>query len=125
MLATFNDNLDLLRKVLTGDESWVYSYGYGIETKAQSYQLKCPEEPRPKKTRQVQLNVKVLLFGFFDCNGVVHHEFLLQGRNVNKEYIHTYIIGSYNPSVRIINLVSHITYVECVNFIHKWRDLQF
>ena len=39
--------------------------------------------------------------------------------------IHTYIIGHYNPSVSIINLVSHTTYVMCVNFIHKWRDLQF
>ena len=41
------------------------------------------------------------------------------------KYIHTYIIGHYNPSVRIIDLVSHTTYVVCVNFIHKWRDLQF
>ena len=40
-------------------------------------------------------------------------------------YIHTYIIGHYNPSVRIIDLVSHTTYVVCVNFIHKRRDLQF
>ena len=39
--------------------------------------------------------------------------------------IHTYIISHYNPSVRIIDLVSHTTYVVCVNFIHKWRDLQF
>ena len=38
---------------------------------------------------------------------------------------HTYIIGHYNPSVRIIDLVSHTIYVVCVNFIHKWRDLQF
>ena len=37
----------------------------------------------------------------------------------------TYIIGHYNPSVRIIDLVFHTTYVVCVNFIHKWRDLQF
>ena len=37
----------------------------------------------------------------------------------------TYIIGRYNPSVRIIDLVSHTTYVVCVNFIHKWRDQQF
>ena len=40
-------------------------------------------------------------------------------------YIHTYIIDHYNPSVRIIDLVSHNTYVVCVNFIHKWRELQF
>ena len=28
--------------------------------------------------------------------------------------IHTNLIGHYNPSVRIINLVSHITFVVCV-----------
>ena len=37
----------------------------------------------------------------------------------------TYIIGHYNPSVRVIDLLSHNTYVVCINFIHKWRDLQF
>ena len=39
--------------------------------------------------------------------------------------LHTYIIGYYNPSVRIIDLVFHITYVVGVNLIHMWRDLQF
>ena len=34
------------------------------------------------------------------------------------EYIHTYIIGHYNPSVRIIDLVSDTTYVVCVNSIY-------
>ena len=33
-------------------------------------------------------------------------------------YIHTYIFGHYNPSVRIIDLVSHTTYVVCVNFLY-------
>ena len=33
--------------------------------------------------------------------------------------MHTYIIGHYSPSVRIIDLVSHSTYVVCVNFIHN------
>ena len=34
MLTTFSDDSDLLKKVITGDKSWVY--GYDIETKAQS-----------------------------------------------------------------------------------------
>ena len=38
----------------------------------------------------------------------------------------TCINGHSNPSVRIIDLVSHTIYVVCVLiFIHKWRDLQF
>ena len=36
-----------------------------------------------------------------------------------------YIIGHYNLSDRIIGLVSHTTYVLCINFIHEWRDIQF
>ena len=40
-------------------------------------------------------------------------------------FILHYIIGHYNPSVRIADLVSHTTYVVCVGFIHKWQDLQF
>ena len=40
-------------------------------------------------------------------------------------YRHTYIIGYYIPLVRIISLVSHTTFVVCVNFIHKWQGLQF
>ena len=60
--------------------------GYNIETKAQSSEWKCLEEPRPKKALSVRLNMKVLLTVFFDCNCVVHHEFLPQGLVVNKEY---------------------------------------
>ncbi|UYV84101.1 hypothetical protein LAZ67_X001176 [Cordylochernes scorpioides] len=84
MLDSVRDDPNLLQRVLTGDEAWVY--GYDGETKAQSSQWMLPHEPRPKKARQVRSNVKVLLTVFFDCRGVVHHEFLPQGRTVNKEY---------------------------------------
>ncbi|XP_011874818.1 PREDICTED: putative uncharacterized protein FLJ37770 [Vollenhovia emeryi] len=84
LLNSVRDDPNLLQRVITGDESWVY--GYDVETKAQSSQWKLPHEPRPKKARQVRSNVKVLLTVFFDCRGVVHHEFLPQGRTVNKEY---------------------------------------
>ena len=47
-----NDDLDLLKKVITGDESWIYSYDVG--TKAPSSQWKHTESPRPKKARQVR-----------------------------------------------------------------------
>ena len=39
-------------------------------------------------------------------------------------YTPTFIIGHYNPSVRIVDLVSHTIYVVCFNFIHKWRNLR-
>ena len=80
MLTTFTDDPDLLKKNITGDESSVY--GYDIETKAQSSQWKRAEKPRPKKTHQVLLNMKVLLTVFFDRIIL----FLIQGRTVNTEY---------------------------------------
>ncbi|UYV64606.1 nAChRa1 [Cordylochernes scorpioides] len=73
MLDSVRDDPNLLQRVITGDEAWVYGYDL-------------PHEPRPKKARQVRSNVKVLLTVFFDCRGVVHHVFLPQGRMVNKEY---------------------------------------
>ena len=84
MLNDVNDDPDLLERVITGDESWVY--GYDVKNKAQLSQWKHTESPRPKKARQVRSNVKVLLTVFFDYHGVVHQEFLSQGRTVNKEY---------------------------------------
>ena len=82
MLTTFEDVLDLLKKVINVDES----YGYEIETKVHTSQRQRPREPKQKKARQVHSNVKVSLIVFLDCKGVVHHEFLLRGRKVNKEY---------------------------------------
>ena len=35
MLTSYNDDPDLLKMFITGDEAW--EYGYGIETKAQSF----------------------------------------------------------------------------------------
>ena len=84
LLNDVNDDPDLLKRVITGDESWVY--GYDVETKAQSSQWKFKGEPRQKKARQVRSKVKVLITVFFDYHGIVHHEFLPVGRTVNKEY---------------------------------------
>ena len=75
IMTTFNNDPDLLIKFITGNELWVY--GYDVESKARS------EQPIPKKTRQVRSNVKVLLTVFYDCNYVMHHEFLPQGLTVN------------------------------------------
>ena len=46
-LKMVSDDENVLMKVITGDESWVY--GYDPETKQQSSQWKRPDEPRPKK----------------------------------------------------------------------------
>ena len=40
-------------------------------------------------------------------------------------YIHNYPLQSFKSGDYSSFLVSHTTYVVCVNFIHKWQDLQF
>ena len=59
---------DFLKKVITGDESWVY--GYDLEMKAQSSQ----SSPLRKKVQQSHSKIKTMLAVFFDWEGVVHHE---------------------------------------------------
>nr|XP_023029978.1 histone-lysine N-methyltransferase SETMAR-like [Leptinotarsa decemlineata] len=51
LLNDVNGDPDLLDRVITGDELWVY--GYDIETKFQLFQWKTPAEPRPKKSGQI------------------------------------------------------------------------
>ena len=71
-----NDVSDLLKKFITGDESWVY--GYDIETKAQSFQWKRPEKPRSKtKNTSSSIKCKRCAYCFFRLhNGMVHYDFL-------------------------------------------------
>ena len=57
-----------LSRVITGDESWVYSYD--PETKQQFSQWKIPTSPRPKKARQVKSNVKSMIITFFDIRRI-------------------------------------------------------
>ena len=63
------------------------------------------------------------------CNFILHGPRLWPGGPIEQEWKRLigdpYIIGHYNPSAGIIDLVSHTTYVVCVNFIHKWQNIQF
>ena len=49
LIQTTTNKPDFLKKVITGDESWVYSYD--LERKAQSSQWKSPGSPHPKKVQ--------------------------------------------------------------------------
>jgi histone-lysine N-methyltransferase SETMAR len=79
-----SDHATFLSRVITGDESWTYSYD--PETKQQSSHWKSPNSLRPKKARQVKSKVKNMLIIFFDTKGIVHKEFILAGQTVNSAY---------------------------------------
>jgi hypothetical protein len=70
-----------LSRVITGVESWLYSYD--PETEQQFSQWKIPNSPRPKMIRQVKNRVKWMLIIFFDVKGIVHKEFVQAGQTVN------------------------------------------
>jgi len=80
-----NADENFLKSVITGDETWVYSYN--VETNVQSLQWMGKLSPRPKKAHQSRLNVKVMLISFFfNWKGIVHYEFVPCGETVNKEF---------------------------------------
>jgi len=65
------EDVQFLKNIVTGDESWVY--GYDPETKQQSSQWKGPKSPRPNKGHQVRSKTKVMLQALFHSEGIVHH----------------------------------------------------
>lgn len=84
MLSNVDSDETFIKRVISGDETWVYEYD--TQTKHQSSQWQSSEEPKPKKPRRFQSKRKVMLTVFIDYNGVVHHEFLPEGQTVNKDY---------------------------------------
>ena len=84
-LKQARDDPNFISNIVTGDETWVYDYDR--ETKQQSSQWKSPNSPRPKKARQVRSIVEsMLIFFFFDIQGIVHKEFVPPGKTVNGKF---------------------------------------
>ena len=97
IIERLEDDPDLLWRVITGDESWIFEYDPA--TKRQSHQWKSPASPRPKKARMSKSKVKVMLIAFFDSNGIVHFEVLPQGQTMN-QYVYKEILQRLVRSVR-------------------------
>jgi hypothetical protein len=83
MLIAFFDNDSVLTKIVTGDESWVFTYY--PETKMQSAEWHTASS-LPKKSCLIKSKEKVMLIAFFDIDSVVHHEFVPPGHTVNGHF---------------------------------------
>jgi len=70
---------DILSRVITGDETWVYQYD--LETKRQSAQCKTANSPRQKNFRQSKSKVKTMLLTFFNIREIFHYEFVPTGQS--------------------------------------------
>ncbi|UYV73966.1 hypothetical protein LAZ67_11001630 [Cordylochernes scorpioides] len=82
-LEATTDDPELLKRVITGNETWIY--GFDLETTQQTSEWRFKNEPRPKKARKAPSKVKVLLTVFFDYQGIFHHEFQQQGSTITAD----------------------------------------
>jgi hypothetical protein len=65
-------------KIITGDETWYLAYD--PKTKRQSFEWVGGTSPWPKKLKFQRSCIKTMLIIFFDSQGVVHKEFVPEGK---------------------------------------------
>ncbi|KAK3727073.1 hypothetical protein RRG08_052294 [Elysia crispata] len=89
---------DFLGRIITGDETWVYSWD--PETKRQSAEWRDFDEPRPEKVRRKQGALKVMHMIFFDMNGVILRWPVLIGTTINAQYYKKVLQDKLKPAIR-------------------------
>ena len=89
---------DFLDRIITGDETWVYSWD--PETKRQSAKWRDFDEPRPEKVRRKQGALKVMHMIFFDMNGVILRWPVPIGTTVNAQYYKKVLQDKLRPAIR-------------------------
>ena len=88
---------NLLKRVATGIESWIFEYD--PLTKRQGLEWKSALSPRPKKVRAFKSKTKVMPIDFFDVHEIVHAEFLPKGQTIN-QHVYKNILQRLMHSVR-------------------------
>jgi hypothetical protein len=78
------DKIFFLNKIVTGDETWCFAYD--LETKQHSSEWVGETSPRSKKLKFQRSHIKTTYIIFFDSQGVVHKEFIPEGKTVNAEF---------------------------------------
>jgi len=71
-------------KIITGDETTCFAYD--PETKRQSSEWVGETSPRPKKRKFQRSRIKTMLIFFFESQGLVHKDFVPEGKTVNAEF---------------------------------------
>ena len=82
ILEQLETEANLLKRVVTGDESWIFEYDPLI--KRQSLEWKSALSPRPKKAMMFKSKTKMMLIAFFDVHRIAHAEFLPQDQTTNQ-----------------------------------------
>ena len=82
LLEQVEADLELMERVITGDESWFFQCD--PETKRQSLEWRSKGSARPKKARMSKSKLKCMLVCFFDSMGIVHKEWVPAGQTANQ-----------------------------------------
>lgn len=97
LIAMTDADDSFLRKIVTGDETWCFLYD--PQTKRQSAEWKSKNSPRKQKFRLDRSRGKVMLEVFFDYSGLIHYEFIPEGRTINKQ-LYTEILKRLRDAIR-------------------------
>ena len=74
----------VFNKIITGDETWCFAYD--PETKRESSEWVGETSPRLKKLKFQRSRIKTMFKFVFDSQGVMHKEFVSEGKTVNVEF---------------------------------------
>ena len=85
---------NFLKKIITGDETWVHHYD--PENKRQSMEYRHKESPQPKKFKTQASAGKIMLTVFWNSERVVLADFLEKHTINSQRYIETYCIIKEN-----------------------------
>ena len=83
-IAMADADKNLFNNIITGDETWCFAYD--PETKRKSSEWVGETSPWPKKLKFQRCRIKTILIIFFHSQGVLHKEFVSEGKTVNAEF---------------------------------------
>jgi hypothetical protein len=84
IIAVADADKIFFNKIMTGGETWCFAYD--PETKPQSSEWVVETSPRPKKVKFQRSRIRTMLIIFLDSHGLVHKEFVPEGKTVNAEF---------------------------------------
>ena len=77
IIAMADADRKIFNKIITGDETWCFTYD--PETERQNSEWVGETSPRPKGLKFQRSRINTI--NFFDSQGVVHKEFVPEGKN--------------------------------------------
>ena len=111
-----------LHKIITGDKIWCFACD--PETKRQISKCVGQTFPRPKKLKFQRSHIKIMLIIFFDSQGVMHKEFVPEGKTVNAEFYKGLMDSLLKRIHRFVQMNSALEIFSCCTIMLPPTKLQ-